>query len=150
MTVNQPPPSPPPGITNPGGAIFLHPYLVQVPEVSRSIHITSSNPRVPPLVLKLKVLHVFQVLQADLIVQGTNELLNNMYNIAKPKNSSAFKGRLQCLEESIHDASPHKNIVQEAMSKNTHTATLEAYGEKKDEAPRLRNQHRRRKHQTLP
>lgn len=66
----------------------LHPDLLQPPQIVGSDpHLqqgeSSIRPPVPPLVSRSKALFRFQLLQANLEVQGASELLNNIYNIAK-------------------------------------------------------------------
>lgn len=71
---------------------LLHPDLLQPPQIVGSTpHLrqdeSSIRPLVPPLVSRSKALFRFQLLQANLGVQGANELLNNIYNIVKLQSS---------------------------------------------------------------
>lgn len=45
----------------------------------------------PPTVPRPEALHGFQLLQANLDVQGANELLNNVYNIIRQQNSKVVE-----------------------------------------------------------
>lgn len=121
------------------GTNQLHLNLIQAPQIAKFIQVTLINPLVLPLVLLSGALLGLQVLQANLVVQGPNELLNNVYNIPRKKNSHALEGRLQRLEESLHNAPPRGNTVQEVASKRNHTSVLEQSRAKRDEALRLRD-----------
>lgn len=55
-------------------------------------------------------------MQANLGVQGANEIHNNIYNMIRQYNSQSVEERLIFLEESLHHANPKSNTTKEAVS----------------------------------
>lgn len=72
-----------------------------------------------------EISHDFRILEANLGSQGTNKLINDIYNIMQHQNSKAVEERFIFLEESLHNAHPLANSVQEVMPKRNHSTPLE-------------------------
>lgn len=62
-----------------------------------------------------------------------------MYNIVRQHNSQEIKERLLYLEESLYNAPPRRNTVQEDMSKRSQAAIPEPTTTRRDEAPKSQN-----------
>lgn len=62
--------------------------------------------------MQYEALPDFHTLQVNLGIQGTNELLNNVFNIVQQQNLQAIEERLQRLEEILHNTHSWKNIIQ--------------------------------------
>lgn len=72
---------------------MLYPDLIQISKIARSIQATLIAHQIPPPVSKPEVLPGFQLLRANLGLQGDNEMLNNMYNIIWQNNSQGIEER---------------------------------------------------------
>lgn len=72
-------------------------------------------PLEPLVIRKPEALPDFQVLQANLDVQGANELLNNLHNMLWKHNSQVLDDIILHLRESLHHTSHKGNMWQEVM-----------------------------------
>lgn len=76
----------------------------------------SPMPLVPPMVPGPQRFRCFQLLLANLNVQGANEFLNSLYNMVQQQNLQSLAERLLCIEESIHHVNQKSNTVQDVVS----------------------------------
>lgn len=86
--INQPP-SPPPQDSADQVVVDtpLHPYLFQPPQIAGSTQVPLVRPQISLVALQPEALTGFQLLRANIGIQCTNELLNNIYNIVWKHNS---------------------------------------------------------------
>lgn len=87
-----------------GELVLLHPNIIWSLKVARYIQVNPVETFVPLLATQHEALPVFHTVQANLGVQGTNEMLTNVFNIVSQQNSHAIEERLQRLKDSILNA----------------------------------------------
>lgn len=80
----------------------------------------------PPATSRLETLSGFQLLQASVGVQCTNELLKSMYNMVQKQNSQEVEEMLFHMEENLHNMNPKGNMVQETTSMRSLTIAFES------------------------
>lgn len=66
---------------NLGKDVLLHPDLLHAPQIARIVKVPLIGPLILPPLSKTETLPSFQLLRANIGLQGANELLKNMYNI---------------------------------------------------------------------
>lgn len=101
----------------------------------RSVPVNLVETLVPLLATQHETLHGFHTLQENLGIQGANELLNNVFNIIRQKNSNAIEERIQNLKESLQNGPSRENTIQEVISRKTRVAIPEPFGMNGNEAP---------------
>lgn len=129
--------------------VLSHLDLVCASQSSKYVQANPIETPVPLSIMQPEDLSGLQNLQENLGGQGANELLTNLFNIVRKKNSHSLEVRLQGLEESFHNAYFRKNKIQKVASRKTRVDFPELAGTKKDEDPRPEDRHKSRKHQTL-
>ncbi|CAI8618237.1 unnamed protein product [Vicia faba] len=147
---NQPPLPPQQNTSDPRALVPSHLDEVRDLQVARSNLINLvETPILVPTTYHETLLR-FHMLQANLDIQGTNELLNNVFNIAREYNLNAIEERLQCLEEILHKAPSRENTIQEAVSRKTRIVISKLVETKGNEVPWSKDQCRSKNHQTSP
>lgn len=91
VAINKPPPPSSHNITNLGAEALLHSDLVQTPQIVGFVQLPPIGPLILSLVSNPDALFGFQLLRANLVLQGTNELVNNIYNIVRHYNLLAIE-----------------------------------------------------------